>query len=297
MSLKKIEEDVASSYILVDIGANLTNSKYSRDLDSVVERAKDAGVRKIMVTGASVQCSKDALRLTRLYPGTIYSTAGIHPHDAKTWTDESYNAIREIASNPECVAIGECGLDFNRNFSPPEIQLEVFQKQVKLACELKKPLFLHERDAHEDMVRILSLFKDHLPPAVLHCFTGTSDQAVKYLELGLYIGLTGYLWKDKSDDGVRSLLQKGLLPLDRLLVETDAPFMYPNVRGSKIPEPIKQNLSERSLSYLNRYCTFQRNEPCALPVVVELIAAYMKKPVEEVAIATTINALKLFGLS
>nr|CAG4637855.1 EOG090X080R [Chydorus sphaericus] len=297
MKLKKIEDDLTSSFVLVDIGANLTSSKYARDLDSVLERAKDAGVRKIMVTGASVQCSKEALRLTRLYPGMLYSSAGIHPHDAKTWTDDCYDIIKELASNPECVAIGECGLDFNRNFSPQDVQMEVFEKQVQLACEVGKPLFLHERDAHEDMVRILSKFKEKLPPAVLHCFTGTSAQALKYIEMGLYIGLTGFLWKDKSDDGVRSILEKGLIPLDRLLVETDAPFMYPNVRGSKIPAPIKQALSERSLSFLNRYCTFQRNEPCALPVIVEMIAAYMKRPAEEVAMATTINAIKLFGFS
>jgi len=297
MKFRQIEEEVASSYILIDIGANLTSSKYSRDLDSVIERAKDAGVRKIMVTGASIQCSKEALRLTRLYPGTLYSTAGIHPHDAKTWTDDCSEIIKELASNPECVAIGECGLDFNRNFSPQDVQLAVFEKQVQLACELKKPLFLHERDAHEDMVRILEIYKDRLPPTVLHCFTGTSAQALKYIDMGLYLGLTGFLWKDKTDDGVRSILEKGLLPLDRLLIETDAPFMYPNVRGSKIAADIKKSLNERSLSFLNRYCTFQRNEPCALPVIVELVAAYMKRPAEEVAIATTINAMKIFGLS
>lgn len=116
---------------------------------------------------------------------------------------------------------------------------------MQLACEVRKPLFLHERDAHDDMVRILEKYKDRLPPAVLHCFTGTTAQCLKYLEMGLYIGLTGFLWKDKSDDGVRSILEKNLLPLDRLLVETDAPFMYPNVRGSKIPANIKQALSER----------------------------------------------------
>ena len=143
--------------------------------------------------------------------------------------------------------------------------------------------------------------------------------------IGLFIFFCiGFLWKDKSDDGVRSILEKGLIPLDRLLIETDAPFMYPNVRGSKIPANIKQALSDRyehtykyvmgisfkmlinshrlpglyrSLSFLNRYCTFQRNEPCSLPVIVEMIAAYMKRPVDEVAMATTINAIKLFGFS
>nr|CAG4645602.1 EOG090X080R [Lynceus sp. MCZ IZ 141354] len=290
-------EDISGGYILVDIGANLTNPKYARDLDSVIERAKDAGVRKIMVTGSSMQCSKDALRLTRLYPGTLYSTAGIHPHDAKTWTDECYEEIKQLAANPECVAIGECGLDFNRNFSPPDVQLEVFEKQVQLACEIQKPMFLHERDAHEDLARILEKYLDSLPPTVVHCFTGTSAHAKKYIEMGLYIGLTGFLWKDKSDDGVRSILEKGIVPLDKLLVETDSPFMYPNVRGSKISPKIKEALTARSLSYLNRYCTFQRNEPCSLSITVEIIAAYMGKNADEVATATSFNAMKLFGLS
>nr|CAG4651915.1 EOG090X080R [Triops cancriformis] len=296
-SLSALEAELSQEYILVDIGANLTNSKYARDLDSVIERAKDAGVKKIMVTGASIQCSKEALRLTRIYPGTLYSTAGVHPHDAKTWEDNFDAIIRELATNPECIAIGECGLDFNRNFSPPDVQMEVFEKQVEIACQLKKPLFIHERDAHDDMVRILSKFGDRLPPAVIHCFTGTRDHAKKYIEMGLYIGLTGFLWKDKSDDGVRKILEENLIPLERLLVETDAPFMYPNVRGAKLPPQIKARLTEKSLSFLQKYCTFQRNEPCSLPITVEMIAAYMQKSIEEVAMATTYNAIKIFGLS
>lgn len=144
-----------------------------------------------MVTGTSLQGSKDALRLTRLYPGTLYSTAGIHPHDAKLWTEDSYAALKDLAMNVECVAIGECGLDFNRNFSPQDVQLEVFEKQVRLAVELKKPLFVHERDAHEDLLTVLNKFKGTLPPTVIHCFTGTIAQAKTYIDLGFYIGLTG----------------------------------------------------------------------------------------------------------
>ena len=151
--------------------------KFSRDLDQVIQRAVDAGVTKIMVTGTSLHSTKEALRLTRLYPGTLYSTAGIHPHDAKSWDNETYNEVKEAARwvaqlqvlqvggdtcsrCAECVAIGECGLDFNRNFSPPEVQVEVFEKQVVLACELGKPLFLHERDAHQQMVEILERFAE-----------------------------------------------------------------------------------------------------------------------------------------
>lgn len=285
------------NYLIVDIGANLTNKKFSRDLDSVVQRAKESGVSKIMVTGTSLTASKDALRLSRLYPGVLYATAGIHPHDAKSWDEESMPTLRELLQNRECVAVGECGLDFNRNFSPPETQLEVFEKQIQLACEIQKPLFLHERDAHKEMVNLLTLYKDKLPTCVIHCFTGTKEQAQTYVEMGCYIGLTGYLWKDKSEDGVRRILEDEILPLDKLLVETDSPFMYPNTRASKLPQHVKDCLTEKSQTFLQRYCTFQRNEPCSLPVTVEMIAAYLKKSPEEIALATTFNALKVFGLS
>lgn len=289
--------DQLSNYIIVDIGANLTNKKFSRDLDQVIQRARDAGVTKIMVTGTSLHSTKEALRLTRLYPNTLYSTAGVHPHDAKSWEEDTYSELEAAARSGECVAVGECGLDFNRNFSPPEVQIEVFEKQVELACKLGKPLFLHERDAHEAMVSILERYRDRLPSSVIHCFTGTRQQAATYLQLGCYIGLTGYLWKDKSENGVRKILEEGGIPLEKLLVETDSPFMYPNTRASKLPQHIKDCLTERSLTFLQRYCTFQRNEPCSLPVTVEMIAAYLKKTPEEVALATTFNALKVFGLS
>ncbi|XP_056645947.1 3'-5' ssDNA/RNA exonuclease TatD isoform X2 [Diorhabda sublineata] len=274
-------EKYYENYILIDIGANLTNKKYSRDLDSVIQRAKDSGVRKIMVTGTSVKASKEALRLTRIYPDTLYSTAGIHPHDAKSYTDESWDELRHIANNTECVAIGECGLDYNRNFSDPEDQKLVFRKHVELAIETNKPIFVHERDAHEDLLKVLDEYSAKLPPVVIHCFTGTQDQALAYLDKGFYIGLTGYLCKDKSDVGVRKLLESGSLPLDRLVVETDSPFMYPNTRASKLPDQVKDSLTERSMMFLHRYCTFQRNEPCSLPAIVEMIAAFMKKKPEE----------------
>ncbi len=120
------------NYIIVDVGANLTNKKFARDLDSVIQRAQDAGVNKIMVTGTSIQASKDALRLARLYPATLYATAGVHPHDAKSWDEDedTLSTLKDLIQNPEVVAVGECGLDFNRNFSPPNVQLDVFEKQV-----------------------------------------------------------------------------------------------------------------------------------------------------------------------
>ncbi|KAF7379006.1 hypothetical protein V1477_007809 [Vespula maculifrons] len=286
------------NYIIVDVGANLTNKKYSRDLDSVIQRAKDAGVQKIMVTGASIRSSKEALRLTRIYPGTLYSTAGVHPHDAKSWENpDTLQELESIATNPECVAIGECGLDYNRDFSDPETQRTVFHKQVELACQLNKPLIIHERAAQTDVLEVLSHYKNRLPPVLIHSFIGTAEEAQIYLDQGFYLGITGYLCKDKSDSGIRQLLEAGQAPLDKILVETDAPFMYPNTRASKLPVRVKDALTERSMTFLHRYCTFQRNEPCALPAIVEMVAAFMQTTPEEVALATAFNALKLFGLN
>ncbi|XP_013135751.1 PREDICTED: tat-linked quality control protein TatD [Papilio polytes] len=131
----QIPEELKGCYenlIVIDIGANLTNKKYGRDLDSVIQRAKDAGVQKIMVTGTSVRNSKEALRLTRLYPGTIYSTAGVHPHDAKSMAEEELWAeLRQVAAAPECVALGECGLNYTKDFSEPHVQRAVFKRQVR----------------------------------------------------------------------------------------------------------------------------------------------------------------------
>ncbi|XP_026477897.1 uncharacterized protein LOC113384401 [Ctenocephalides felis] len=295
-SMKECYENL----ILIDIGANLTNKKYSRDLESVIQRAKDAGVQKIMSTGTSVRTSKEALRLSRLFPGTIYSTAGVHPHDAQSiaQSPENWDELVQIARNPECVAIGECGLDFEKEFSDHNVQEEIFQKQLELACDLNKPLLIHERGAQDELLNIVSKVpKDQLPPVVIHSFTGSSEEAHKYLDAGFYLGLTGYLCKDKSDTGVRRLLQQDAMPLNRLLVHSDSPFMFPNIRASKLPENIKSCLTERSKAFLHRYCTFQRNEPCCLPAIAEILAAFMNKTPEEVALATAFNAIKLFGLS
>ncbi|KAL1129816.1 hypothetical protein AAG570_012760 [Ranatra chinensis] len=285
------------NYILVDVGANLTNKKFGRDLESVISRAKDAGVQKVIVSSSSLKGSKEALRLSRIYPGTLYATAGVHPHDAKSWTEGTLEELRDIAEGCECVAVGECGLDYNKNFTPPDVQREVFRKQVELACQLRKPLIVHEKDAHDDLVIILEEYQGRLPPVVLHSYTGNGTQAEKYLQMGLYLGITGFICKDNSENGIQALLEERRMPLEQLLVQTDSPFMYPNARASKLPLRVKEALTERSLAFLQRYCTFQRNEPCSLPAIVEMIAALLQKSPEDVALATAFNALKVFGLS
>lgn len=282
-------------YFITDVCANLTNKKFARDVDSVIQRAQNAGVKKIIVSSNNIQSSKESLRLTRLFPDYVYSTAGIHPNEAKIWDSDVEKALRVMLSNPECVAVGQCGLDYSKNFSDPEEQKEVLEKQIKLAVELKMPIFVFEKEAHKDLVELLRNHID-LPEIIIHSFSGKIDELQSYLRLGCYIGLTGSVWKDKSEDGLKKILEDQLIPLDHLLVESDSPFMYPNTRANQIPSSIKEMLTDKSLSFLHRYCTFQRNEPCSLPVTIEMLAAYYKLKPDEVALQTTYSALKLFGL-
>ncbi|VDM37951.1 unnamed protein product [Toxocara canis] len=290
-----VEEACCVPYELVDIGANLTHPSFKDDILAVLRRSKQAGLSKIIVTGTSVKHSEQARELAALHKGYLYFTAGVHPHDAKEFDEHTLDGLRTLQNEPNCVAVGECGLDFNRNFSPPDQQLAVFEEQVKLACELKKPLFIHEREAHNDMVSILSRYKDVLPPAVIHCFTGTAAEAAKYVEMGLYIGLTGFIWKDRSENGVKYALQTRKIPLERLVLETDAPFMYSKINDKKIADHIKGVITEGARN-MHKFASFSRNEPCALAAQCELIAAYMDESALNVATVTTANAKKIYGL-
>ncbi|MFH4979011.1 hypothetical protein AB6A40_005720 [Gnathostoma spinigerum] len=285
----------ALPYNLVDIGANLGHPAFKDDLTDVLERAKLAGLKKIMITGTSIEVTQQARELCRQQQGFLYFTAGVHPHDAKEFKENDLGLIREMATDSQCVAIGECGLDFNRNFSPPDVQKDVFEKQVSLACDLRKPLFIHEREAQTDMIEILTKFKGRLPPAVIHCFTGTAMEAARYIEEGFYIGLTGFLWKDRAEDGVKYVLKNHVIPLERLMIETDAPFMYPKINDKKIPPEVREKITEGAKS-LHKFSSFKRNEPSSLASVCELIAAYMDEDPVKVAEATTANAELVYGL-
>uniref|UniRef100_A0A7E4WBL7 Deoxyribonuclease TATDN1 n=1 Tax=Panagrellus redivivus TaxID=6233 RepID=A0A7E4WBL7_PANRE len=286
---------VTVPYELVDIGANLGHPSYKNDFEKVLERAKQAGLSKIMITGTSEKLSQEAAALVKPYPGFLYFTAGVHPHDAKDYKESTEGVLRELVKDPQCVAVGECGLDFNRNFSPPEVQKEVFEKQVGLAVELQKPLFIHEREGAADMLSILGKFEGKLPKVVIHCFTGTAEEAKTYISKGFYIGLTGFLWKDRSPDGVKFALQNGHIPLDRLVLETDAPYMYPKVNDKKIPAEIRNALTPEALA-LHKHSSFNRNEPCSLAAICELVAGFMGVSATEVATQTTANAKLIYGL-
>lgn len=165
----------------------------------------------------------------------LYCTVGIHPHDAKTWNENTIKEMKELLQHPLAVSVGECGLDYNRNFSSKEDQIHAFRQQVSLAIEIGKPLFVHEREAHEDLVKVFDEFDSaSLPPIVVHCFTGTKEEANEYIQRGYCIGFTGTICKKERGAPLRELMP--CLPLEKLMVETDAPFMGFQ-RGRRSSEP------------------------------------------------------------
>lgn len=257
---------------LVDIGLNLTHDSFDHDRDEVLARATAAGVTRMLVTGSSLSQSHAALALARQHPHSLRSTAGIHPHHASEVEDTTRPALRALLGEPECLAVGECGLDYFRNFSPPVDQQRAFRMQLELARETGKPLFLHQRDAHDDFLGILKEHAAGITGGVAHCFTAGLAEARAYLDLGLHIGITGWLCDERRGQHLQEVV--AFVPLDRLLVETDAPYLLP--RDLK-PQP------------RNR-----RNEPRYLPHIVAAIAGLRGTDAGTIAAATTRNALQLF---
>ena len=260
---------------LIDIGANLTHDSFDADRGAVIERAKAAGVQRLIVTGTSVTESARAVELTKDYPGTLYATAGVHPHHAKDFDEHSTEALRALAQNDEIVAIGECGLDFFRNFSSPKQQKSAFSSQLELAINVGLPVFLHQRDAHEEFLSLLEPVRDQLSGGVAHCFTGGPNELHAYLNLDLYIGITGWLCDERR--GAALLDAVSNVPLDRVLIETDAPYLLPR----DLPEKPRN----------------RRNEPSFLPHILQRLAAAMGQSPEVVAQASSVNAQRLFSLN
>ncbi|HUN69817.1 MAG TPA: TatD family hydrolase [Burkholderiales bacterium] len=260
---------------LVDIGANLTHPAFSGDLPAVLARAHDAGVQTILVTGTSVAESRRALEFSEAHPHAIFATAGVHPHHARECDAATIPALRELARHPRVVAIGECGLDFNRNYSPHPDQEKWFVAQMELAIEAKKPLFLHSRDAFPKFSDLLRTHRNEMPNAVAHCFTGEKAELHAYLDLGLHIGITGWICDERRGRHLLELVRE--IPADRLLLETDSPYLTPR---DLHPQP-----------------KARRNEPAFLPHVLRTVARALGRPAEDVAAETTRNARRLFGLS
>ena len=259
---------------LIDIGANLTHDSFDDDRDDMMQRAHEAGVTRMIVTGSSNQGSLDALQLAESEPGRLYATAGVHPHHAADFDAGSVKLITELAARDPVVAIGECGLDYFRNFSPREAQLEAFQAQLDIAAETGLPVFLHQRDAHDDFVEVLEPMLPRLSRAVAHCFTGEHESLREYLAMGLWIGVTGWICDERRGAHLHDIVP--IIPDDRLLIETDAPYLLPRTLR---PKP-----------------KTRRNEPAYLPEVVRVVAEARGQSEEHIARTTTANAIRFFGL-
>ncbi|MBT8077741.1 MAG: TatD family hydrolase [Gammaproteobacteria bacterium] len=259
---------------LVDIGANLAHDSFDPDRATVLREAREAGVERIVITGSSVDSSLAAAKLAAEAPGFLYATAGMHPHHASDYDDAAHATFSNLASDGSVVAVGECGLDYFRNFSPREAQRDAFARQLDIAIETGLPVFLHERDAHDDYVEILKPRLAKISRAVAHCFTGTEQQLRTYIDMGLYIGITGWICDERRGSHLKEIVH--LVPPDRLMLETDAPYLLPR---SLRPKPKSR-----------------RNEPKYLPEVLHTVAEACGKSAESIAARTRQNACRFFGL-
>ena len=260
---------------LIDIGVNLTHRSFERDRDAVIARAAKAGVTTLIITGTSVPDSQRAAALARERAATSFATAGVHPHHAKDCDAHTIDTLRSLAAEPNVVAIGECGLDFNRDFSPRDVQERWFEAQLELAADVALPVFLHERDAADRMLAILGKHRGKLTGGVVHCFTGTAATVERYLALDLHIGITGWICDERR--GASLVEAARSIPLDRMMIETDAPFLLPRTLGREAAKA-------------------RRNEPAFLPEVVKALARATRRDELEIATETTRTARRFFGL-
>ncbi len=260
--------------MLVDIGANLAHDSFDEDRADVIRRARDAGVGHIVITGSCLQSNARARELSVDDPHLSYTT-GVHPHHAGDYNAGMHEQLATQMSQPGVVAAGECGLDYFRNFAAHDDQAHAFEAQLDLAIRNQLPVFLHQRDAHEDFLKILIPRLGEIPHAVAHCFTAGEAELEAYLKLDLYIGITGWICDERRGEHLRSLV--GMIPHDRLLIETDSPYLLPR---SLRPRP-----------------RTRRNEPCWLPEVARNVAECRNETLEVLAANTTSNAQRFFALA
>lgn len=259
---------------MIDIGVNLTDRQFNRDRDDVIERAIEAGVTTMILTGTDLDESQAALQLAEQYAGYCYSTAGMHPHNAKDATETSFRELSSLLQENKVVAVGETGLDFNRDFSPRPVQERVFERQLELAIQYQMPAFCHERDASQRFYDIVRDVRDELNSLVVHCFTADKAALYRYLDLDLHIGITGWVCDERRGTHLHPLLKD--IPANRLMIETDAPWLLPRTMDKK-PK--------------NR-----RNEPAFLPWVVRTVAEHTGKTCDQVMQETADTAKAFFHL-
>lgn len=253
----------------IDIGTNLFNDQFKEKEEEIVDSAASASTA-IIITGTSIKSSKQAAAFVKDKTG-IWSTAGVHPHAARTCNEKTLDQLRELLQNSNVVAVGECGLDYDRMFSEKEVQLKWFEKQIELAEEVKKPLFLHERSAASDFASVMKSHPDICRKSIVHCFTGDGNTVEQYLELGCYIGITGWICDDRRNKDLLDAIK--VIPINRLMAETDAPYLTPKGFG------------------LSRI-----NVPDNIRHVVDRIAMEKNMDIEEVRKTLLENTIQFFGL-
>lgn len=232
-----------------------------KDLDGVMRRAQAAGVRQFVVTASNIEESTKAIELCQLYPDQLVCTVGIHPHHASDWMDDTAQNIQDLSKNACVRAIGETGLDFNRNYSPRKNQINAFRTQLELAISLEKPVFAHQRDAHDTFIEILREYRAQLGGIVVHCFTDSKAALLDYLDLDCHIGITGWICDERRGLELQQLVS--YIPEHRLMVETDAPYL--------LPRDLPKNPASRI------------NEPAYLPHIVNSIARHQRKEADQLA--------------
>jgi TatD DNase family protein len=268
---------------LVDIGANLLHTQFDQDRIDVLTRARTAGIDRVIITATNLEAAVDAITFlstlqTRKDVPLLHSTVGIHPHDAAQAAPGWQRRVATLAEHADVVAIGETGLDFNRNFSPAADQRDVFAGHIDIAIAMDHPLFVHDRESHGEVLRMLQ--ERETPPhnVVIHCFTGTAQELDDYLAAGYWIGITGWICDRRRGGSLRGLVPR--IPLDRLLIETDAPFLLPHdLPGDLVPPP-----------------RGRRNEPAYLRHIAATLAHLLQVPLATLIDATATNALKFFRL-
>ena len=259
---------------IVDIGVNLTHESFKSDFALVVERATAANIRHMVVTGSDLASSGAAAQLSNLQPERFSATAGIHPHYANQFDDAAGASILELAKESRVCAIGETGLDFFRDICPRDTQERSFVRQIEIASGTGLPMFLHQREAHDRFTGILKEHRASLNDVVVHCFTDTAEALEDYLELDCHIGITGWICDERRGRHLLDCVRN--IPADRLMIETDAPYL--------IPRTLKPRPATR------------RNEPCTLPCVLRTVASARGETEQQVAQTTTANARRFFSI-
>ncbi len=258
---------------LTDIGANLADKSFDPDRDAVIAAALAAGVTRMVVTGSCVESNLAAQRMADAHPDVLWATAGLHPHHAAQYDASVEQNIERCLTSAQVRAVGECGLDYFRDIAPRAQQISAFESQLAIAAKTKMPVFLHQRDAIDDFAAIIRQHRNEWPRGVAHCFTDDREALRRLLDLDLYIGITGWICDERRGQHLLEIVK--FVPSDRLMIETDAPYLLPR---SLRPKP-----------------KTRRNEPKWLPEVLSTVATALGRPTQEVAEQTRTNADVFFA--